>query len=319
VPGTAPTGAVSGYFCDGNTEWDSTLDANGPSPVVNGNMLAGFQVYPDYLNDVNLLGCPSDPDSLKQFLAGPHPLTTATAAPANCSIVDARIDAANLANFMLPIADNAAATLGIKPGTWTAALLDYSYIYADKAFNYAWADSQVNNVVLPKLYMGTPDTGANGDAAANQDSNGTVVDLSWALRDDKIRIDAWDVDEAMVVGLNGAGYATTHDDSNKSVPWRDGNRTTIMRLREGVERFLFTDVSNPTLSALSQSDVAVMWDTAQGMGGTGSKTSFNHMPGGANVLFMDGHVEFSNIKDVPSYGSRFWMLSDDFINFGRWY
>jgi len=34
----------------------------------------------------------------------------------------------------------------------------------------------------------------------------------------------------------------------------------------------------------------VMWDNVAGDMGTG--TQFNHVPGGANVLYMDGHVEF---------------------------
>ena len=61
---------------------------------------------------------------------------------------------------------------------------------------------------------------------------------------------------------------------------------TIYRLREGIERFLITDINNPAASAAAQSDVPVMWDQMQ------TDSDFNHQPGGCNVLYMDGHVEF---------------------------
>jgi prepilin-type N-terminal cleavage/methylation domain-containing protein/prepilin-type processing-associated H-X9-DG protein len=64
-----------------------------------------------------------------------------------------------------------------------------------------------------------------------------------------------------------------------------GNR--VNRLREGIERFLITDINNPAGSARAQSDVFLMSDLL-----TTAPSWFNHVPGGANVLFMDGHVEF---------------------------
>lgn len=67
----------------------------------------------------------------------------------------------------------------------------------------------------------------------------------------------------------------------------NGRGNTVYRLREGIERFLITDINNPAASAKAQSSVFVMFDqlstTAQ---------AYNHIPGGANVLFMDGHVQF---------------------------
>ena len=59
------------------------------------------------------------------------------------------------------------------------------------------------------------------------------------------------------------------------------------RLREGVERFLVTDVNNPAATSRAQSEIAVEWDIT-----TTDVNDFNHVPGGANVLYMDGHVEF---------------------------
>jgi len=63
--------------------------------------------------------------------------------------------------------------------------------------------------------------------------------------------------------------------------------TTVYRLREGIERFLITDINNPAASARAQSDIWIMGD---GLATTVS--TYNHVPGGSNVLFMDGHVEF---------------------------
>ena len=63
--------------------------------------------------------------------------------------------------------------------------------------------------------------------------------------------------------------------------------TIIYRLREGVERFLITDINNPGASAQAQTTVWVMFDIL-----STNPSDFNHIPGGANVLYMDGHVEF---------------------------
>lgn len=62
---------------------------------------------------------------------------------------------------------------------------------------------------------------------------------------------------------------------------------TIFRLRNGIERFLITDINNAGAASSSQSSVAIMWDSIMSMA-----RHFNHVPGGSNVLFLDGHVEF---------------------------
>jgi len=63
---------------------------------------------------------------------------------------------------------------------------------------------------------------------------------------------------------------------------------TVYRLRDGIERFLITDINNPAASAVATSEVPIMWD---GITGTSLK-DFNHPPGGSNVLYLDGHVEW---------------------------
>ena len=66
-----------------------------------------------------------------------------------------------------------------------------------------------------------------------------------------------------------------------------GDNKPMYRLREGIERFLITDINNPASSAQAQSEVAIMWDAI-----ATEAAAFNHIPGGSNVLYMDGHVEF---------------------------
>jgi len=62
---------------------------------------------------------------------------------------------------------------------------------------------------------------------------------------------------------------------------------TLYRLREGIERFFIADINNPAGSATAQSEIPVMYDSLSTVA-----EEFNHVPGGANVLFMDGHVGF---------------------------
>lgn len=75
------------------------------------------------------------------------------------------------------------------------------------------------------------------------------------------------------------------------------------RIREGIERFLITDINNPASSSKAQSDILVMMDSY----GTGFSiynqqgavdsaiVRFNHAPGGSNILYMDGHVTFKRV------------------------
>ncbi len=74
----------------------------------------------------------------------------------------------------------------------------------------------------------------------------------------------------------------------------------LLRLREGIERFMITDINNPAGSSMAQSEVPVMWDVISsneativsgGAIGPGAQM-YNHIPGGSNVLYEDGHVQF---------------------------
>jgi prepilin-type N-terminal cleavage/methylation domain-containing protein/prepilin-type processing-associated H-X9-DG protein len=81
-----------------------------------------------------------------------------------------------------------------------------------------------------------------------------------------------------------------------------GGGTISFHTREGVERFLITDVNNPAGSSVAQSNIACYYDIFGSTAGgkSGSIATFNHLPGGSNVLYMDGHVEFVKYSSYPS-------------------
>jgi len=91
----------------------------------------------------------------------------------------------------------------------------------------------------------------------------------------------------------------------------------IYRMKEGIERFFITDLTQPAGSVLAQSELPIMFDIfaprAAIYTGVGSSPAnqdptrgvqiSNHVPGGANVLYMDGHVSF--IRWAPPHGNEF--------------
>jgi prepilin-type N-terminal cleavage/methylation domain-containing protein/prepilin-type processing-associated H-X9-DG protein len=71
-------------------------------------------------------------------------------------------------------------------------------------------------------------------------------------------------------------------------PGAEPPQQTLYRLRQGIERFLITDINNPAATAKAASTIPIFWDQASAL----YVGNFNHVPGGDNVLYMDGHVEF---------------------------
>jgi len=97
-----------------------------------------------------------------------------------------------------------------------------------------------------------------------------------ATLDDNMRHNAFTVGNLSLFD-NDIQY--TRQDTNADV--------TLYRTREGIERFFITDINNPAASAQAQSTVVIMMDDTNGR-----IDSFNHVPGGGNILYMDGHVAF---------------------------
>ena len=102
-------------------------------------------------------------------------------------------------------------------------------------------------------------------------------------------------------------------DQTLGIYYGNGRRATVYRLREGIERFIITDINNPAASAKAQSEIPIMLDLL----GTGKAVAdFNHVPGGCNTLYLDGHVDFirypgkgpvtATVANVMSVASAAW-------------
>lgn len=167
--------------------------------------------------------------------------------------------------------------------------VDASYLYMGWVFDRLSEDDDPPVPVQPVIQMlgavsGIPD-GIDEQALAPAQLIGMFVDLLSSdgfvpavLGNDAAvvgRVADSDVSGANLEGIGNAG-------TNK-----------VYRLREGVERFLITDINNPGASAQAQSTVFMMMDHV-----ATSVRNFNHIPGGSNVLYMDGHVEFIRYQEV---------------------
>jgi prepilin-type N-terminal cleavage/methylation domain-containing protein/prepilin-type processing-associated H-X9-DG protein len=102
-------------------------------------------------------------------------------------------------------------------------------------------------------------------------------------------------------GFNNWAYNEGTDDDGSQLPEQ------YYRLRDGIERFFITDINNPAGSAMAQSTLPIMYDAWAdnvGWNGGGGISFFNHLPGGSNVLYMDGHVQFIKFgADFPVWNS----------------
>jgi prepilin-type processing-associated H-X9-DG protein len=92
---------------------------------------------------------------------------------------------------------------------------------------------------------------------------------------------SWDEDQTLnATNIDPSAWKITTDFGN-------GYSNTIFRLQGGIERFILTDQGNPLVADQVHATIPVMLDNAYTY-----PAGFNHIPGGSNVLFMDGHVEF---------------------------
>jgi len=191
---------------------------------------SGIAIYPEYLTDVMVLGCPSDRD-------GPSALKD--------GVFSKNLDPDG----------------PILPCLFRR--ISYSY--------YPWVITN-ENLLKPGV-----DQNKNPFLASdfNPDFTAAIAGIYFTLM-------FWD------------GKASNPFDQDLS-----GGNTTFYRVREGIERFMITDINNPAGSAKAQSEVWIMHDEQ-------SSVIFNHVPGGSNVLYMDGHVEFVKYPGETPV-SRAWL------------
>jgi prepilin-type N-terminal cleavage/methylation domain-containing protein/prepilin-type processing-associated H-X9-DG protein len=205
-------------------------------------IFSGRAMFPEYLNDFEVVWCPSMPSSpLERYDQGTR-------------------------EGSLPIGNKNGV---IEPEELVKSPFNYTgWVFLD-AVNFlgpknGMTGSGVGGRFEKKDYEGTP---LGELAAANIATGGAASDRDFTV---------------------SAAFRGTQNGGD-----------TIYRLREGIERFLITDINNPASAAASQSVVPVMWDhlTPQIKGSC-------HVPAGMNVLYMDGHVAWSH---YPSESP--WMVT----------
>jgi len=194
---------------------------------------------------------------------------------------------------------------------------------SDAAYNPGSISKDLEDILLGQLQASAHY--ANGDLNHDGLYNGTdqaiylslcrsYVYLAWAAINDRELAAIMEAVESCRRGGGAPSVPLESADSDLSVIGSTltyagipviasgtGGGGTLYRLREGIERFFITDINNPAASAIAQSELPVMFDffassatgaAAKAGGGGQGVGKFNHVPGGSNVLYMDGHVEF---------------------------
>jgi len=253
--------------------------SSSPLGVFYGTMgVRGSALYPDYWTDPSLAICPSDPHG-----SGATPWTLEDYSERIA--LAARAKAAGTANAdvcleMLLQWPVSYIYVGYLTGT-TARLADLWVSY------YFW-----------QAYPNSGYTPAQGAVGPNP-----AIGCDFGIYRNPPQVGLLDISGG-VGQFPYPPYGGTFglpDDDGTPLP------TRYLRLKEGIERFTITDINNPAAGSKAQSTIPVMMDawgenrTYQGAvyGVQDSAIArFNHIPGGSNVLFMDGHVEFTNYRDA---------------------
>jgi len=217
-------------------------------------------LYPEYLTDPWVLVCPSDPGSETDF--------------EDRLYVDAGGHSGKDADGVFCFGDFDT------HGGSCMRVADASYTYYGWVFD-AWDEPIVS--VLPLAAVINPML--DPDEQIDPNGEGPAQIIYWATAliagaipylspEDPVGLANFVDSDMDLSAVGGATYGNSGGDS-------------VYRLREGIERFMITDINNPAASAKAQSEVFVMWDLL-----STDVRYYNHVPGGSNVLFMDGHVEF---------------------------
>ncbi|MCA1900720.1 MAG: DUF1559 domain-containing protein [Candidatus Hydrogenedens sp.] len=236
-------------------------------------------IYPEYLTDPSILICPSDSQETIKSLQG------VSLDPAKASALGVGQEDFHIGYY-----------LGGNDGV---NLVDASYAYFGWVFD-KMGDNPTDLVPMGSLSgiasivlqaMGQ-NISISGDALVPAQ---LPLALAQMIMDHATGV-GWFMNPgppnpAQVSDLNAAidGDISGSNLVFNGINYGNGGSTTVYRLREGIERFLITDINNPATAAQAQSSVFIMLDQ---LGSGGTTVFFNHIPGGCNVLYLDGHVEF---------------------------
>ena len=220
-----------------------------------------FAMYPEYLTDPMVLVCPSSPrmgETVKNMKMN--------------------------GQWCLQ---------GWNTQTTCAGAVDNSYLYlgwtADK-FGYTPPQTGLGNLTTISTLMNQFASGTTSHVLPTDMATGGLPQLVGCI---ETLLTGGLV--GAVLGRDGAAMAKAVDsDVSLQAPylgWGNGGSNTVYRLREGIERFLITDINNAGSANVAQSALPIMFDLI-----AIDQTAFNHIPGGSNVLYMDGHVEFSKYE-----------------------
>ena len=226
-----------------------------------------FSLYPEYLTDGNLLFCPSDPGlgDAQKGIVGPN--------------------GQPCLNYISPSFPQ-----------HCASLVDASYGYVGWVFDqfgYTVPGADLNGIagLMGQFSSGQPSEVIPSDMATGGIPQ--IVAMLESLLTNGLLTAIAGQNQAAVAGFvdGDVEMSGIHAGLGRG----NGGGETIYRLREGIERFLITDINNPGGSTQAQSTVPIMFDFV-----AIDTTAFNHIPGGSNILFMDGHVEFQRYSETAT-------------------
>lgn len=217
--------------------------------------------YPNYNNDPAILICPSDPEDTVDSLKDPN------------------------GDFNI-----------WRPGN--ARKADASYIYL------GWMLDRLNHPDMPPVDINTLPALSAAAALGLIDlpTDSPLITQQFGVMLNALLQSVIDyVTGASSIATNPAGIALQKiADGNFTVTYGQGNAGSdvIYRFKEGNERYLITDIDSPETASFAQSSIWAMMDT---YGNYRRVEYFNHVPGGCNVLYMDGHVEWvPYVKPSPN-------------------
>jgi prepilin-type N-terminal cleavage/methylation domain-containing protein/prepilin-type processing-associated H-X9-DG protein len=236
-----------------------------------------YAVFPEYLTDFGVLGCPSDPDAkdIEEHISIVPPFSLTTGDPCYPGAVGYATsgdDSYVYAGWLVDQANN-----NHRMGTCQAGV-----------FNPVGVASTAG-LEIPRQLLAfavalslPPDPNLNAVGSSTNPGNRAKLENDLDLRD-------------AATLLYGAADRDTYGTAQGRY---------MMRLKEGIERFAITDINNPAASAIAQSELPVLYDLANLFPGGNAK--FNHVPGGVNVLYMDGHVSYVRYPDQKFPGNVGW-------------